>query len=155
MQVLYNDPHCGHEAGEAIGAECVSLDELLERSDYVTLHTYLSKETYHLIGRAQFQKMKANAILINTARGPVVDPEALFWALENHVITAAALDVTEPEPIPNDSPLLKLDNIIIAPHIASASKATRVRMAEMAVENLLAGLRGERLPNCVNPAVYE
>ena len=152
MRVLYHDPHCEPES--EIEAECVGMDELLGQSDFVSLHTYLSKETYHLIGRAQFQKMKSTAVLINTARGPVVDPEALAWALRERVIAAAALDVTEPEPIPADSPLLKLDNLIITPHIASAGKATRLRMADMAVENLLAGLRGERLPNCANPEVY-
>jgi glyoxylate reductase len=151
MQILYSDPNCGKAAGAALGAECVSLDELLARSDYVSLHVYLSPETRHMIGREQLKKMKPTAILINTARGPVVDPDALAWALENHVIAAAALDVTEPEPIPQDSPLLGLNNIIITPHIASASKATRLRMAQMAVDNLLAGLNGEPLPNCVNP----
>jgi glyoxylate reductase len=155
MRILYTDPHCGQEAGLSLGAECVSLPELLAQSDFVTLHTYLSKETYHLIGREQFEQMKPSAILVNTARGPVVDPAALAWALENKKIAAAALDVTEPEPIPQDSPLLKLDNIIITPHIASASQATRLKMAQMAVDNLAAGLHGERLPNCANPEVYE
>lgn len=152
MRVLYHDPHCEDEAG--IEAECVGLDELLAQSDYVSLHTYLSPETYHLIGREQLQKMKPTAILVNTARGPVIDPEALHWALSAGIIAAAALDVTEPEPIPQDSPLLKLPNLVITPHIASASKATRQRMAEMAVDNLLAGIKGERLPNCANPNVY-
>jgi glyoxylate reductase len=155
MQVLFNDPNCAPEAGTDTVARCVSQEELLASSDFVSLHVYLSKETYHLIGRKQLAKMKPSAILVNTARGPVVDPEALNWALRNRVIAGAALDVTEPEPIPTDSPLLELKNIIITPHIASASKATRLRMAEMAVENLLAGLRGERLPNCINPQVYE
>lgn len=154
MRILYNDPHCGHEVDAETGAECVSLDELLVQSDFVTLHTYLSDETYHLISREEFAKMKATAVLVNTARGPVVDPDALNWALRSGEIAAAALDVTEPEPIPRDSPLLSLKNIVIAPHIASASKATRSRMAQMAVENLLAGLQGERLPNCANPQVY-
>ena len=154
MKILYSDPHCKPEAGEETGAECVDLDELLARADFVTLHTFLSPETYHLIGREQLQKMKPTAILVNTSRGPVVDPQALAWALQNQVIAAAALDVTEPEPIPNDSPLLKQDNLVITPHIASASKATRQRMAEMAVENLLAGLKGEKLPYCANPEVY-
>ena len=128
---------------------------MLAQSDFVSLHTYLSKETYHLIGREELKQMKSSAVLINTARGPVIDPEALAWALENKIIAAAALDVTEPEPIPRDSPLLKLENIIITPHIASASQATRLKMAQMAVDNLAAGLRGERLPNCANPEVYE
>ncbi len=155
MTILYTDPNCGKEAGAALGAECVDLDELLARADFVTLQTFLSQETYHLIGREQLQKMKRTAILVNTARGPVVDPEALAWALENQVIAGAALDVTEPEPIPRDSPLLKLDTIVIAPHIASASKATRLRMAQMSVDNLLAGLQGQKLPNCANPEVYK
>jgi glyoxylate reductase len=154
MHILYADPHCGHEAGVEYGAECVGLDELLERSDFVTLHTYLSKETYHMISHEQLRKMKSSAVLVNTARGGVVDSDALAWALQDGIIAAAALDVTEPEPIPQDSPLLKLENIIITPHIASASKATRVRMAEMAVDNLIAGLRGDPLPNCANPQVY-
>lgn len=153
MKTLYADPNCGKEAGKELGAECVDLDELLERSDFVSLHTFLSKETYHLIGREQLQKMKRSAVLINTARGPVVDNAALAWALENNIIAAAGLDVTEPEPVPQDSPLLKLENLVIAPHIASASKATRARMADMAVDNLLAGLEGRPLPNCANPEV--
>jgi glyoxylate reductase len=154
MRILYNDPDCGEEAGVELGAECVSLDDLLAHADFVSLHTYLSKETYHLIGRAQLEKMKPTAVLVNTARGPVIDPDALAWALRERVIAAAALDVTEPEPIPRDSPLLALDNIIITPHIASASKATRERMAHITVDNLLAGLKGERMPFCVNPEVY-
>jgi glyoxylate reductase len=154
MRILYTDPRCDPQAEAETGAQCVDLDDLLAQADFVSLHTYLSPETHHLIGREQLQKMKPTAALVNTARGPIVDPQALAWALENHVIAAAALDVTEPEPIPRDSPLLKLDNIIITPHIASASKATRLRMAQMAVDNLLAGLRGERLPNCANPDVY-
>ncbi|MBE0696597.1 MAG: D-glycerate dehydrogenase, partial [Anaerolineaceae bacterium] len=114
MRVLYHDPHCEPEG--AIEAECVGMDELLAQSDFVTLHTYLSPETYHLIGPEQLKKMKPTAILVNTSRGPVVDPEALAWALSEQVIAAAALDVTEPEPIPTDSPLLKLNNLIITPH---------------------------------------
>jgi phosphoglycerate dehydrogenase-like enzyme len=94
-------------------------------------------------------------VLINTARGPVVDPDALYSALVGGQIAYAALDVTDPEPIPLDSPLLSLDNCLIVPHIASSSVATRTRMAVMAVENLLAGLRGERMAYCANPAVYE
>jgi glyoxylate reductase len=151
MTILYHDPNCGEAAGAELGAECVSLDDLLARADFVTMHVYLSKETYHMIGREQLRRMKPSAVLVNTARGPVVDPEALAWALQNSVIAYAALDVTEPEPIPRESPLLKLANIIINPHIASASKATRERMAHIAVDNLLAGLRGEPLPHCVNP----
>jgi phosphoglycerate dehydrogenase-like enzyme len=102
-----------------------------------------------------FAAMKPTAVVINTARGPIIDPAALHDALARGTIRAAALDVTEPEPVPADSPLLRLPNCIVVPHIASASVATRARMAEMAAANLIAGLRGERLPTCVNPEVYE
>jgi glyoxylate reductase len=98
--------------------------------------------------------MKSNAVLINTARGPVVDSDALYEALKAKRIFGAGLDVTEPEPIPLDSPLLKLDNVVIVPHIASASITSRDQMSLMAAQNLIAGLKGERLPNCVNPQVY-
>jgi glyoxylate reductase len=98
--------------------------------------------------------MKPSAVLVNTSRGPVVDGQALYEALKEGKIFAAALDVTDPEPLPLDSPLLKLDNLIIVPHIASASKPTRDKMSLMAAENLLAGLSGRRLPTCVNPEVY-
>jgi glyoxylate reductase len=98
--------------------------------------------------------MKPNAVVINTARGPIVDPVALYKVLKDKRIFGAGLDVTEPEPIPLDSPLLKLDNIIVVPHIASASKTSRDQMSWMAAQNLIAGLNGERLPNCVNPQVY-
>jgi glyoxylate reductase len=115
----------------------------------------LTEETYHLLDTEAFRRTKPTAILINTARGPVVDSEALYHALTHGQIAGAALDVTEPEPIPLDSPLLELDNVVITPHIASASVATRGKMATMAAENLIAGLKGERLPYCANPAVYE
>ncbi|MBN1287544.1 MAG: D-glycerate dehydrogenase [Anaerolineae bacterium] len=155
MRVLYYDPWVtdGPGAG-ALPAQSVDLDTLLRESDFVSVHTPLTDQTYHLIGADALAKMKPDAILINTARGPVVDPDALYHALKNGQIAAAALDVTEPEPVPADSPLLELDNLVIAPHIASASRATRGKMAQMAAENLIAGLKGERLPYCVNPEVY-
>ncbi len=153
MRVLYADP--GHKpAADSPPAQKVDLDTLLAESDFVSLHTPLTDSTYHLIGKDAFARMKPSAILINTARGGVVDPEALYTALSNGQIAAAALDVTEPEPVPPDDPLLTLDNLILAPHIASASRETRGKMAQMAVDNLLAGLAGEPLPNCVNPEVY-
>jgi glyoxylate reductase len=99
--------------------------------------------------------MKPTAIVVNTSRGPVIDQAALYEALRDGVIGGAGLDVTDPEPMPADDPLLTLPNSVVVPHIASASVATRARMAQMAAANLLAGLRGERLPNCVNPEVYE
>lgn len=155
MEVLYYSPNCKPDPyAEAIGAQCVDLTTLLERSDFVSVHVPLNDQTHHLINKETLQAMKPTAVLINTARGPVVDTEALYEALRDQVIGYAALDVTDPEPIPADHPLLTLDNVIVAPHIASASYATRGKMATMAAENLIAGLKGERLPNCVNPEVY-
>jgi len=156
MRVLYYDPFREDDAYAAqVGAQSADLDTLLRESDFVSVHTPLTEETHHFINDDALSKMKPTAILINTARGPVVDPDALYHALEKEVIRFAALDVTEPEPIPMDHPLLSLENVIITPHIASASVATRGKMAQMAAENLIAGLKGERLPNCVNPEVCE
>lgn len=155
MRILYFDTQRYLEAEEKYNAQYVDLNTLLRESDFVTLHTVLSQETYHLMDDARLKMMKPLGILINTARGPVVDPAALYRALSTGTIAYAALDVTEPEPIKPDDPLLTLDNIIIAPHIASASFQTRNKMATMAAANLIAGLRGERLPNCVNPQVYK
>jgi glyoxylate reductase len=155
MRVLYYDPVIQEDDYAAkIGAQRVDLDTLLRQADFVSVHTPLSEETYHLIGVEAFDKMKPTAILINTARGPIVDPDALYHALKDGIILYAALDVTEPEPIPMDHPLLTLQNLIIAPHIASASVVTRGKMIQMSIDNLLAGLKEERLPNCVNPEVY-
>jgi len=156
MRVLYYDPfHEDDPYATQVGAQSTDLDSLLRVSDFVSVHTPLSEKTYHLIEANALAKMKPTAILINSARGPVVDPDALYAALKKGDIRFAALDVTEPEPIPMDHPLLTLDNVIITPHIASASVATRSKMAQMAAENLIAGLKGERLPNCINPAVYD
>ena len=138
-----------------LGATFVELEELLERSDAVSIHVALNGETQHLIDAVALGRMKPTAVLVNTARGPVVDQAALVEALRAGVIAAAALDVTDPEPIAPDDPLLALDNCLVVPHIASASHATRGKMAEMAAANLLAGVRGERLPNIVNPEVYD
>jgi len=142
------------ESEQKYKAQFVDLNTLLGESDFVSLHTDLSEETHHLIDDARLKTMKSSAILINTARGAVVDPMALYRALSSGTIAYAALDVTEPEPIKPDHPLLALDNILITPHIASASYKTRNRMATMAAENLIAGLKDKRLPNCVNPQVY-
>jgi glyoxylate reductase len=155
MRILYFSRNRHPEAEQLYGAQNVDLDTLLRESDFVSLHTTLSPETHHLMDDARLKRMKSGGILINTARGPVVDPAALYRALHSGTIAYAALDVTEPEPIRSDDPLLTLNNIIIAPHIASASYQTRTRMATMAAENLIAGLKGKRLPNCVNPEVYK
>lgn len=155
MEILYYSPNCQPDPYAAeIGAHCVDLTTLLERSDFVSVHVPLNDQTHHLINKETLRMMKPSAVLINTARGPVVDTEALYEALRDQVIGYAALDVTDPEPIPADHPLLELENVIVAPHIASASYATRGKMATMAAENLIAGLKGEHLPNCVNPQVY-
>jgi glyoxylate reductase len=154
MRVLYFDKKRHPEAEHKYGAHYVDLDTLLRESDFVSLHTVLSEDTYHLMDENRLRRMKSSGILINSARGPVVDPTALYRALSSGTIAYAALDVTEPEPISPDDPLMTLDNIIIAPHIASASFQTRNKMAVMAAANLIAGLKGERLPHCVNPQVY-
>lgn len=156
MRILYcNDRHRHPELEQSMGVQNSTLDDLLRESDFVTIHTPLIDATHHLFDEAQFKLMKRSAVLINTARGPIVDPDALYKALKEGQIAYAALDVTEPEPIPPDHPLLELDNLIITPHIGTASVQARTRMATMAAGNLAAGLKGERLPNCVNPEVYE
>jgi len=156
MRVLYHDVARSDAALEqALGAAFVPIDELLAESDFVSLHVNLTPETRGLIGRDALARMKPTAIVVNTSRGPVVDSMALHDALRDGVIGAAALDVTDPEPLPADHPLVGLQNCLVVPHIASASRATRGQMARMAAANLLAGLRGERLPTPVNPEVHE
>jgi len=156
MSVLYYDPAIEQVAASSPPeAKKVDLDTLLAESDFVSIHTPLNKQTYHLFDADRLAKMKPSAILINTARGGIIDHVALYQSLKERHIAFAALDVTEPEPILPDSPLLSLDNILITPHIASASHATRQKMSLLAAKNLLAGLNGERLPHCVNPQVYD
>ena len=154
MRVLYASKHRKEEVEGTLGVECATFEDLLQRSDFVTIHTPLTEETYKLFGERQFELMKSSAILINTARGSIIDPDALYKALAAGQIDSAAIDVTDPEPIASNSRLLQLENLIVTPHIGSASRQTRQRMASMAIENLVAGLKGERLPNCVNPDVY-
>jgi glyoxylate reductase len=126
------------------------LDDLLERSDFVSVHTPLTPETRGLIGAEALRRMRPTAYLVNTARGPVVDTAALVEALHAGEIAGAALDVTDPEPLPAGHPLLDAPNLLVLPHLGSATHATRERMANMAVDNLLAGLRGQRMPHQVN-----
>ena len=133
----------------------VPLGELLERSDFVSLHAPLNELTRGLIGTAELRRMKETAILVNSARGPLVDTEALVQALREGWIAGAGLDVTDPEPLPPGHPLLDCPGLVIAPHIGSATHRTREAMADLAVDNLLAALRGERMPHCANPEVYE
>ena len=154
MRVLYHDRvrNLGLEA--ELGLTYASMDDLLAQADFVSLHCPLTPETHHLIGEQALRQMKPRGILINTSRGPVVDAEALVRALQEGWIAAAALDVTDPEPLPPDHPLVTLPSCIVVPHIASATVTARGRMATMAAQNLLAGLRGESLPYCANPEVY-
>jgi glyoxylate reductase len=156
MTVLYNAsrPACQGKEVEDLGASFVGLDELLSRSDFVSLHVNLTPETHHLMNAERLRRMKPSAILVNTSRGQVVDTTALADALGAGTIGGAGLDVTDPEPLPADDRLVALRNCVVVPHIASASRATRGRMAKMAAANLLAGVSGERLPTHVNPQVY-
>jgi len=153
MRVLYYDEARRLDAEQAVRAQSVDLETLLRGSDFVSLHTPLTSETRHLIGARELAMMKPTAVLVNTARGPIVDQRALAEALREGRIFAAALDVFESEPVPMDDSLLALDNVVLVPHIGSASVATRTRMATMAAENLVAGLRGQRPPHLVNPEV--
>ena len=156
MTILYHDVQRAEASVETEhGATFLPLEELLAQADFVSLHVNLTDETRGLINAEKLGWMKSTAVLVNTSRGPVINPADLAIALRDGQIFAAALDVTDPEPIPADDPLLSLDNCLVVPHIASASRATRGKMAEMAAANLLAGLRGERLPTPVNPEVYD
>ena len=149
LRVIACSPGVSPAEAAAVGAELTDLDTLLRQSDFVSLHVPLNDSTRHLINRERLALMKPTAILVNTARGPIVDQPALVEALRDGVIGAAALDVTDPEPLSPDDPLLALPNALVVPHIGSASRRTRDRMAQMAAENLLAGLRGETPPNTV------
>lgn len=146
MKVLYHNRNPDLAAESQLGVEYASLFEILSESDFVTLNCPLTEETTHLIGSKELDQMKPTAILINMARGGVVDTDALVEALQQQRIAAAALDVTEPEPLPRDHPLLALENLVIAPHLGSASDRTRLRMMQMTVENLMAGIDGKPLP---------
>ena len=155
MNIIYSDPKPNTEADSSLRGKWLPLEELLEQSDFVSLHTPLTPQTHHLINEGALIMMKPSAILVNTARGPIVDTQALVKALSEGWIKAAALDVTDPEPLPPDHQLYKLSNCLISPHIGSATWNTRRLMAQRACDNLLAGLRGERLPYCANPDVYQ
>lgn len=153
MQVLYHDVYRHEQAERELGARQVEFDTLLRESDFISIHTDLNDKTRHLFSTEQFKKMKPTAVLVNSARGPIVDQKALYTALRSGTIFAAGLDVTDPEPPSLDDPLLKLPNVVIAPHIASATVGTRNAMAEICANNLIAGLGGQKLPAWVNPEV--
>jgi glyoxylate reductase len=153
MRVLYHDVYRSERAEKELGARQVDLDTLLRNADFVSVHTDLNEQTRSMFGAEQFQKMKRSAVFVNTARGPLVDQQALYQALKSGTIFAAGLDVTDPEPPAPDDPLLQLPNLILAPHIASATVQTRNAMAEICANNLLAGVKGDKLPAWVNPEV--
>ena len=155
MKVLYHDVYRRQDLEQSMGVTYADIDTILAEADFVSIHTDLNPSTRYMFNAAAFAKMKRTAILINSARGPIVDHMALYEALKSGQILGAGLDVTDPEPIPVDHPLLTLPNCLIVPHIASASVATRGKMASMAANNLIAGVRGERLPTPVNPNVYD
>jgi lactate dehydrogenase-like 2-hydroxyacid dehydrogenase len=154
LSLLYTDTAPNAMVEEAFGASYVTLPELLSRSDFISLHVPLTPDTRHLINTNTLKLIKPRAILINASRGPVVETMALYEALRDGLLAGAALDVTEPEPLPPDHPLYGLPNCLIVPHIGSATWNTRRRMAELACENLILGLEGKPLRYCVNPTVY-
>lgn len=153
MRVVYTNRGRNREAEQRLGCVRVDLPSLLRESDFVSVHAPLSPDTHHLLSGPQFRLMKKTAFLINVARGGLVDQPALYEALRDGEIAGAALDVTDPEPIPMDDPLVSLTNCLIVPHIGSASLATRTRMASLAAENIAAFLAGQAPPTPVNPEV--
>ena len=155
MRVLYNDIVRREDLEQELGLEYADFETVLKESDFVSLHVPYMPATHHLVSTVELALMKQSAVLINTARGAIVDPQALYAALSSGEIWAAGLDVTEPEPIPMDDPLLTLDNCLVVPHIASASFNTRSDMSELAANNILAALAGERPPTVLNPEVLE
>lgn len=155
MKILYHNRGVNAQAEQELGAKLVSMDELLAKSDVVSVHTALTPETKGMFGMEQFKKMKSSAIFINTARGGVHKEDELIEALKKQVIWGAGLDVTNPEPMSKDNPLLEMDNAVVFPHIGSATKETRDKMSTCAVENIIAGLNGDPLPYPVNPEVQQ
>jgi glyoxylate reductase len=151
MRILYHDVIRREDLEASLGLEYTPLDAVLSGSDFVSVHTPLTSETTHLMNGDRLRQMKRTAILINTSRGQVVDCAALAEALREGIIAGAALDVTEPEPLPADHPLVHLPNCIIVPHIASASATTRGKMADICARNLIAGLQGQQMPAGLNP----
>jgi len=155
MKVLYYDVIRRPDFEKEYDIQFTDMDLLFQKADFVTINVPLIKETYHLVDENKLRMMKKTAYLINNARGPIVDEKALYKALKEGWIAGAALDVFEQEPTPKENPLLRLDNVVVAPHISSASYETRSRMAEMVAENLVAFFEGRTPPNLVNPEVVK
>jgi len=155
MKILYYDVVPRPDLEKDLGAKHVDLDTLFRESDFVSVHVPLMKETYHLVDARKLSLMKKTAYLINNSRGPTVDEKALYDALKEGRIAGAGLDVFEQEPTPTSNPLLRLENVVVAPHISSASHETRSKMAEMAADNAIAFFEGKKPPNLVNPEVLQ
>ncbi len=155
MKVLYYDVIRRQDYEKEFGIEFTEMDQLFKTADFVTVNTPLTKETTHLVDEKKLKTMKKTAIIVNNARGPIVDEKALYKALKEGWIAGAGLDVFEQEPTPLTNPLLKLDNVVVAPHISSASYETRARMAEMVAENLIAFFEEKTPPNLVNTDVVK
>ena len=155
MKILYHSPSAKPKLERKLGAKRVDLDALLKASDFVSIHVPLTKQTYHMINEEKLRLMKKTAYLINNSRGAIVDEKTLYRALKEGWIAGAGLDVFEREPTPVDNLLLKLDNVVVAPHMSSSSHETRSRMAEMVAENLVAFFEGRVPPNLVNREVLE
>ena len=154
MDVIYHNRGNNDQAEKELGAKKVTFDELLAQSDVLSVHANLTNELKGIFNAEAFGKMKPNAIFINTARGGIHNEENLTQALENGTIWGAGLDVTNPEPMDANNPLLDMPNVSVLPHIGSATKETRDAMAALAAVNIIAGLKGEKLPKCVNLEVY-
>nr|MDO8045752.1 glyoxylate reductase [Candidatus Baldrarchaeota archaeon] len=155
MKIIYYSRSRKENIEKELGLKYVDLNTLLREADFVSIHVPLTEETYHMIGERELKLMKNTAFLINTSRGKVIDEKALYKALKEKWIAGAALDVFEEEPTPANNPLLELENIVVAPHIASATHETRSRMAEMVAQNLIAYFEGKIPPNLVNPEVLK
>ena len=154
-KIIAYDPYIDRTTADLFGVELVELDELLKTSDFITLHAPSTEETHHIINEEAFNKMKSNCILINCARGPLVDPSALFNALKNNIIPAAGIDVTEKEPISSEDPLLGLENLIITPHTAGSSIVSREVGTRKQAENVIKILKGEAPHGLANPEVIK
>ena len=155
MKILYHSRTRKRDLEKEYGLKYASFKRVLAESDFLSIHVPLTPQTNHFIGEKQLQMMKSSSILVNLSRGPVVDTDALHQALTNGTIAGAGLDVFDPEPVPTDHPILGLDNVVVLPHIGSASNRSRRDMHLLAARNLVAGLNGERLEECANPEVYE
>jgi len=155
MKVLYHSRTRKRDLEKAYGLKYASLKRVLAESDFLSIHVPLTPQTNHFIGEKQLKMMKPSSILVNLSRGPVVDTDALHQALTKGTIAGAGLDVFDPEPVPTDHPILGLDNVVVLPHIGSASNRSRRDMHLLAARNLVAGLNGDRLEECANPEVYE